>query len=112
MRVGIMSSLDRRLGLVRWRSLELLLLLLLMLLILMVLMVVHPRGGAVGVMRETMTSLWCRVNGPHCEGFTCLVGAGTLWTAGPHARKWLSLALGVLVREGGMRGVGGAECAA
>ncbi len=49
------------------------------------------------------------MNGPQGEGFACLMGARTLWTAGPHAREGLSLALGVLVREGGMGRVGGAE---
>lgn len=40
------------------------------------------------------------------------MGADTLWTAGPHAGEGLSLALGVLVREGGMGGMGGADHAA
>ena len=76
----------------------------------LLLLMVHPRGGAVGVMRETVASWW--VNGPLREGLTCLVGCGTLQTAGPSAGEGLSLALGVLVREGGMGRVGGAEHAA
>lgn len=109
-----MSSQDRRLGLGRCRSLELLLLLLLILMVVVVLLLlmVHPWGGAIGVMRETMTPLWCLVNGPQGEGLPEVVGARTLWTAGPHASEGLYLVLGVLVREGGMGGVGGAEYAA
>lgn len=57
--MGQMSRLDWQLD--RCWSLELLLLLLLVVLMLLVLMLlllmVHPWGGAVGVMWETMTSL-------------------------------------------------------
>lgn len=88
----------------------LLLLLLLLTLMVLLLLMVHPRGGAVGVMRKTVASWW--VNGPLGEGLTCLVGTGTLWTAGPSAGEELSLALGVLVGEGGMGRVGGTEHAA
>lgn len=108
-RVGEMCDLDWRLGLGRWRSLELLLLLLLILMVVL-LMMVHPWGGAIWVMRETVTS-W-RVHGPLGEGFACLVGARTLWAAGPHTGVGLSQALGVLVRERGMGGVGSTEHAA
>lgn len=96
--MGEMCGLDWQLEVRRWRSLELLLLLLLTL---MRLLMVHPGSGAVRVMRETMTS-WCLMNGTHGKGLTCVVGARTLWTAGPRAREGLSLALGVLVREGRM----------
>lgn len=108
-----MSSLDWQLGLGlwRWRSLDLLLLLLLLILMVLLLLV-HPWSGAIGVMRETVTSWWCWVNGPQGEGLSCLVGAMTLWTAGPRVGEGFALALGVLVREGGMRGVGSAEHAA
>lgn len=57
-----------------------------------------------------MTS-W-RLNGSQGEGFTCLVATGTLRAAGAHTMVVLSLALGVLVREEGMGGVGGTEHAA
>ncbi len=57
-----------------------------------------------------MTSCW--VNWSCCEGLDCLVGARKLQTAGAHAEERLSLALRVLVREGGMGGVGGTEHAA
>lgn len=108
--MGKMYSLDRRMWLGRWRSLELLLLLLLILMVVVVvLLMVHPWGGAIGVMRETVTSLWHCVNGPQGEGLACLMGARTLWTTGPHALEGLSLALGLLVREGGVGRVGGTE---
>lgn len=41
-----------------------------------------------------------------------MVGARTLWTAGPHSREGLSLAMGMLVRKGRMGGVGCTEYAA
>lgn len=100
--MGDMSGLDWWLW--RWRSLELRWRRLL-LLVVMVLLMVHPWRGAIMVVREAVTSWWHRVN----EGLSCLVGAGTLWTAEAHHREGLSMALGVLVREGGMGGVGGAE---
>lgn len=59
-----------------------------------------------------MTSLWCRVNGPCTDELACRVGARTLWTAWTHAEERFSRAMGVLVRKGGMGGVGGTEYAA
>lgn len=49
---------------------ELLLLLLLLILMVVLLLMVHPWGGAVRVMRETVTPLWCLVNGPQGEGLS------------------------------------------
>lgn len=56
-----------------------------------------------------MTSLWCRGNEARGEGFACMVGARTLQTAWTHAVEGFSLVMGVLVRKGGMGGVGGTE---
>lgn len=41
-----------------------------------------------------------------------MVGARNLWIAGPHTGEGISLAVGMLVRKGGMGGVGCAEYAA
>lgn len=115
--MGEMGGLDRWLGLWRWRALKLLVLLLLLLLLMwlelmVLLLMVHPRGGAVGIVGEPMTPLWWQMEGPRYEGLPWLVRARALWTAWPHAREKLSLALGVLMREGGVRGVGSTEHAA
>lgn len=64
-----MSSLD--LGVRRLRSLELLLLMLLLILMVVQLLMVHPWGGTVRVMRETLTSCW--VNGPWGKRLNCLL---------------------------------------
>lgn len=74
-----MSGLDWKLGLGRRRSLELLWLMLLIVMVLL-LMKVHPRGGAIGVMRESVTS-W-QVNGSQNDRLTCLIGTRSLWTSG------------------------------
>lgn len=57
------SCLDWQLELGRCWSLELLLRLL-MLVLMVLLLMVHPWGGAIGVMWETLTSLEGQVNGP------------------------------------------------